>query len=212
MRIVAEGDLILEFPLNLDSGPSLVLSSKLLPSVSFDHLKRNAEISLMRTSSYATMRGFSPITTPMKQVAYNCGHVGRKMSSHTYDVVSRLPSKSHRFSIRVEEVKQLHEDGELAKLVQDFPVQEPGFVCGNCGDARFVPCSSCSGSRKAKWTSGVYDVVVQWIVVVAAAAGGDDGSSASTPGAAALVIRFLASTGRGISPSSSGSKDKPSAR
>ncbi|KAF9616074.1 hypothetical protein IFM89_028540 [Coptis chinensis] len=49
---------------------------------------------------------------------------------------------------RVEEVKQLHEDGELAKLVQDFPVQEPGFVCENCGDARFVPCSSCSGSRK----------------------------------------------------------------
>ncbi|KAF9606529.1 hypothetical protein IFM89_025902 [Coptis chinensis] len=112
MRIVAEGDLILEFPLNLDSGPSLVLSSKLLPSVSFDHLKRNARglrIFMFRiyfgvcTSSYATMRGFSPITTPMKQVVYNCGHVGRKMSSHTYDVVSRLPSKSHRFSIRTRE-------------------------------------------------------------------------------------------------------------
>ncbi|KAF5180978.1 Glutaredoxin [Thalictrum thalictroides] len=48
----------------------------------------------------------------------------------------------------VEKVKQLHEDGELAKFVEGFPVQDPGFVCENCGDARFVPCSNCNGSRK----------------------------------------------------------------
>lgn len=48
----------------------------------------------------------------------------------------------------VEEVKQLHEDGELVKLVQGFPVHDPAFVCENCGDARFVPCLNCNGSRK----------------------------------------------------------------
>ncbi|KAF9595626.1 hypothetical protein IFM89_001499 [Coptis chinensis] len=35
MRTGCRRDLILEFPLNLDSGPLLVLSSKLLPSISF---------------------------------------------------------------------------------------------------------------------------------------------------------------------------------
>ncbi|KAL5708346.1 hypothetical protein ACHQM5_019149 [Ranunculus cassubicifolius] len=48
----------------------------------------------------------------------------------------------------VEEVKQLHEDGELVNLVEGFPVQDPAYVCENCGDARFVPCLNCNGSRK----------------------------------------------------------------
>lgn len=47
-----------------------------------------------------------------------------------------------------DEIKQLHEVGELAKLLEGFPVQSPGFVCESCGDARFVPCPNCSGSRK----------------------------------------------------------------
>lgn len=47
-----------------------------------------------------------------------------------------------------EEVKQLHEVGELATLLEGFPVQDPGFVCRGCGDARFVPCLNCNGSRK----------------------------------------------------------------
>lgn len=47
-----------------------------------------------------------------------------------------------------EEIKQLHEGGELGKFLEGFPLKEPGFVCENCGDARFVPCSNCSGSRK----------------------------------------------------------------
>ncbi|XP_010273192.1 PREDICTED: uncharacterized protein At5g39865-like [Nelumbo nucifera] len=47
-----------------------------------------------------------------------------------------------------DEIRQLHEVGELAKLFKGFPVREPGFVCGSCGDARFVPCLNCNGSRK----------------------------------------------------------------
>lgn len=47
-----------------------------------------------------------------------------------------------------EEIKQLHEDGELAVLLKGFPVKDPGLVCRSCGDARFVLCCDCNGSRK----------------------------------------------------------------
>ncbi|KAH6779636.1 hypothetical protein C2S52_010873 [Perilla frutescens var. hirtella] len=47
-----------------------------------------------------------------------------------------------------EEVKQLHEAGELGKLLEGFPLSDQGIVCEACGDARFVPCPTCSGSRK----------------------------------------------------------------
>ncbi|XP_028789759.1 uncharacterized protein At5g39865-like [Neltuma alba] len=47
-----------------------------------------------------------------------------------------------------EEIKQLNESGELAKLLKGFPIQDPGSVCERCGDARFVPCPNCNGSRK----------------------------------------------------------------
>ncbi|XWS59036.1 hypothetical protein CRYUN_Cryun08bG0086100 [Craigia yunnanensis] len=48
----------------------------------------------------------------------------------------------------VEEIKQLNESGELAKLLEGFPVREPRIVCEGCGDARFVLCPNCNGSRK----------------------------------------------------------------
>ncbi|KAL8136165.1 hypothetical protein AgCh_010678 [Apium graveolens] len=48
----------------------------------------------------------------------------------------------------VDEIRQLHEDGELAVLLEGFPVKDPGLVCRGCGDARFVLCSDCNGSRK----------------------------------------------------------------
>ncbi|KAL5570404.1 hypothetical protein UlMin_026979 [Ulmus minor] len=47
-----------------------------------------------------------------------------------------------------EVIKQLFETGELAKILQDFPVRESGNVCESCGGVRFVPCGNCSGSRK----------------------------------------------------------------
>lgn len=47
-----------------------------------------------------------------------------------------------------EEIKQLNEVGELGKYLEGFPVRETGFVCESCGDARFVPCPNCNGSRK----------------------------------------------------------------
>ncbi|KAK9282632.1 hypothetical protein L1049_010851 [Liquidambar formosana] len=45
-------------------------------------------------------------------------------------------------------IKQLHEYGELAKILDGLPVRKPGYVCEGCGDVRFVPCSNCNGSRK----------------------------------------------------------------
>lgn len=47
-----------------------------------------------------------------------------------------------------EELKQMNESGELAKLLEGFPTQDPGFVCENCGDVRFMPCPNCNGSKK----------------------------------------------------------------
>lgn len=47
-----------------------------------------------------------------------------------------------------EEINQLNEAGEMAKLLDGLPAKDSGSVCETCGDARFVPCSSCDGSRK----------------------------------------------------------------
>ncbi|PIA62609.1 hypothetical protein AQUCO_00200547v1 [Aquilegia coerulea] len=50
-----------------------------------------------------------------------------------------------------EEIKQLNEDGKLEKLVEGCTAVEEGNilkVCELCGDVRFVPCESCSGSCK----------------------------------------------------------------
>lgn len=46
-----------------------------------------------------------------------------------------------------DEVKQLHETGELKKFVDGLPAVTPG-VCKFCGDFRFILCDECSGSHK----------------------------------------------------------------
>ncbi|KAM6547996.1 hypothetical protein CsatB_019672 [Cannabis sativa] len=47
-----------------------------------------------------------------------------------------------------DEIKQLHEVGELAQLLNGFPILDHGMVCNGCGGVRFLPCPSCNGSRK----------------------------------------------------------------
>ncbi|XAR68432.1 hypothetical protein NMG60_11003541 [Bertholletia excelsa] len=47
-----------------------------------------------------------------------------------------------------EEIKQLHECGELAKLLEGIPIRDLGCGCESCGDVRFIPCPNCNGSRK----------------------------------------------------------------
>ncbi|KAL8027058.1 hypothetical protein ABFS82_14G068100 [Erythranthe guttata] len=47
----------------------------------------------------------------------------------------------------VEEVRRLHESGELKKHVEGLPASEPG-TCGACGGYRFILCDECSGSHK----------------------------------------------------------------
>eukprot|EP00249_Psilotum_nudum_P016485 c25848_g1_i2 orf=349-2007(-) len=47
-----------------------------------------------------------------------------------------------------EEVRQLHEEGKLAELLDGIPREAIGKVCHGCGGARFVPCSKCRGSCK----------------------------------------------------------------
>ncbi|KAL9240002.1 hypothetical protein vseg_014268 [Gypsophila vaccaria] len=48
----------------------------------------------------------------------------------------------------VDDVKLLHETGELESILEGCPTKDCGSVCDCCGDARFVPCSNCYGSRK----------------------------------------------------------------
>ncbi|XP_014497152.1 uncharacterized protein At3g28850-like [Vigna radiata var. radiata] len=53
-----------------------------------------------------------------------------------------------------EEIQRLHEDGRLEKLfgccekIEDRVGGDGGGVCEACGDIRFVPCETCSGSCK----------------------------------------------------------------
>ncbi|KAL0294359.1 UNVERIFIED_CONTAM: hypothetical protein Sangu_2518000 [Sesamum angustifolium] len=47
----------------------------------------------------------------------------------------------------VEEVRRLHESGELKKFVEGLPAAEPG-TCEACGGHRFILCLECSGSHK----------------------------------------------------------------
>ncbi|KAF3433362.1 hypothetical protein FNV43_RR24464 [Rhamnella rubrinervis] len=46
-----------------------------------------------------------------------------------------------------EEIKQLHERGELRRLIQGLPVVDPRG-CDLCGGLRFVVCDICDGSHK----------------------------------------------------------------
>ncbi|XP_057521830.1 uncharacterized protein At5g39865 [Amaranthus tricolor] len=53
----------------------------------------------------------------------------------------------------VEEIRKMHEDGELEKIVEHCErLDDDGGnlvdVCEACGDIRFVPCETCSGSCK----------------------------------------------------------------
>uniref|UniRef100_A0A7C9D7X2 Glutaredoxin domain-containing protein n=1 Tax=Opuntia streptacantha TaxID=393608 RepID=A0A7C9D7X2_OPUST len=47
-----------------------------------------------------------------------------------------------------DEVKQLHETGELERLLDGYPILDHGFACNTCGESRFIPCLGCNGSRK----------------------------------------------------------------
>ncbi|KAF2316264.1 hypothetical protein GH714_041605 [Hevea brasiliensis] len=52
-----------------------------------------------------------------------------------------------------EEIRRKHEEGELEKVVEDCEMVQDSVGIGNgtceaCGDIRFVPCETCSGSCK----------------------------------------------------------------
>ncbi|KAK8498352.1 hypothetical protein V6N13_052145 [Hibiscus sabdariffa] len=52
-----------------------------------------------------------------------------------------------RYMGGAEEIEQLHESGELKKLVERCPGAEPG-TCHICGGYRFLLCNQCDGSCK----------------------------------------------------------------
>ncbi|XP_043723565.1 uncharacterized protein At5g39865-like [Telopea speciosissima] len=56
-----------------------------------------------------------------------------------------------------EEIRQLHETGELKRFVEGFPAAEPG-VCDECGGHRFVLCEKCNGSHKCYMGKGVFKI------------------------------------------------------
>lgn len=47
----------------------------------------------------------------------------------------------------VEEVRQLHESGELKTMLERLPVVE-SKTCDVCGGLRFILCQTCDGSHK----------------------------------------------------------------
>ncbi|CAL9747883.1 unnamed protein product [Musa acuminata subsp. burmannicoides] len=64
-----------------------------------------------------------------------------------------LPSvfANGRYAGGVEEVRRIHEDGELSKAFSDCEAASEGGrggPCDDCGDIRFVICGKCSGSCK----------------------------------------------------------------
>ncbi|KAI3678531.1 hypothetical protein L6452_37827 [Arctium lappa] len=52
-----------------------------------------------------------------------------------------------------DEVKQLHETGELKKFIDGLPAVT-SRVCEGCGDFRFILCDECSGSHKCYTEKG----------------------------------------------------------
>ncbi|XP_047968897.1 uncharacterized protein At5g39865 [Salvia hispanica] len=52
-----------------------------------------------------------------------------------------------------EEVRRLHESGELKKHLEGLPPAEPG-TCGVCGGYGFVLCKECDGSHKCYYYRG----------------------------------------------------------
>ncbi|XP_059626439.1 uncharacterized protein LOC132269305 [Cornus florida] len=52
-----------------------------------------------------------------------------------------------RYMGGAEEIRTLHEAGDLKKYVEGLPAEEPG-VCEVCGGYRFILCDECSGSHK----------------------------------------------------------------
>ncbi|XP_073224341.1 uncharacterized protein At5g39865 [Cicer arietinum] len=58
-----------------------------------------------------------------------------------------------------EEVRWLHENGELRKLLEGLPAADSYFrECHVCGDHRFVLCGECSGARKVYGEKGGFKI------------------------------------------------------
>eukprot|EP00249_Psilotum_nudum_P011177 c23012_g1_i1 orf=324-1958(+) len=64
---------------------------------------------------------------------------------HKGVTVPRLFIKG-RYIGDADKVKQMHEEGILAKLLEGLPTSRK--VCDGCGDMRFIPCITCNGSCK----------------------------------------------------------------
>ncbi|XP_042513624.1 uncharacterized protein At5g39865-like [Macadamia integrifolia] len=60
---------------------------------------------------------------------------------------------SGRYVGGAEEIRQLHETGELKRFVEGFPAADTG-VCEECGGHRFVLCDQCNGSHKCYMEKG----------------------------------------------------------
>ncbi|CAN0888437.1 Uncharacterized protein At5g39865 [Linum grandiflorum] len=57
---------------------------------------------------------------------------------------------SRKCFVGAEEIRELHECGELKKMIAGMPVVAAAASeeCGGCGGLRFVVCEECSGSHK----------------------------------------------------------------
>lgn len=113
-----------------------------------------------------TLRGFR-VPIDERDISMDCSYkkeleralVKAADQKHCFDVPQNVTDKAGSSALPqvfirgkhiggADKLKQLNECGELGKLLSGFPLKDYRLACGFCGDARFVMCQNCNGSRK----------------------------------------------------------------
>ncbi|CAK7336391.1 unnamed protein product [Dovyalis caffra] len=88
---------------------------------------------------------------PSRKSFFNKVHTGNLITT-LYKVM--FPMLIEYENMKAEEIRRMHEEGQLEKMVEGCEMLDDGGgggvggACEACGDIRFVPCETCSGSCK----------------------------------------------------------------